>query len=93
MRVPHGKRQIIRGVRHHDQVDVVEHKTVSNQRNPLQQNICPQKIQVYLPVCVAIQDKTPSIPTLGDMVCDLGGDYPGKTGHPKKLSGCSGPQN
>jgi hypothetical protein len=50
---------------------MIGHQAVPKQRNCLKRNVLPQQIQVYLPICIAIQDKAPSIPTLRHMVRNI----------------------
>jgi hypothetical protein len=61
-------------------MNMIGHQAVAHQGNAPQPNILPQQIQVYLPICIAIQNETPSVSTLRYMMRNIDRDHSSENG-------------
>jgi hypothetical protein len=68
--------QTISRARNRDQVDMIGHEAIANQRHSVQRNVLPQQIEVDRTISIGIQHETSPVSTLGQMVWNISGDNP-----------------
>jgi hypothetical protein len=62
-------------------VDMVGHQAIANQRHPMEFNVLEQQIEINHAISIDVQDKSPRIPTLRDMVRYINGNDASQTCH------------
>ena len=76
-----GKRKRRRTLRHDDQVDVVGHEAIADQRESLDLAVGPEEVEVDQAVGIGFEDELAGIAALRDMMGRVGGENTGKTSH------------
>jgi hypothetical protein len=74
MCVLQGQCQALPIVRSNDQMHVIRHQAIAHQPHSMEFDVLAQKIEIHHAVGVAIQDKSPRIPTLGYVVRNIHGN-------------------
>jgi hypothetical protein len=62
-------------------MDMIGHQAVTDQRHSVNFNVFPQRRQVGRTIRIAIQDEAPVVPTLGQVVWYINGNYPSQSSH------------
>ena len=68
-------------MRNHDQMNVIGHQAVADQRCMMFFRVFPQQVQIYSAIDIAVQDKLPRVSTLRHMMSNLKGYYAGESCH------------
>ena len=75
MRMLESRSQRIGFARNHDQVNVIGHEAVADQRKLMQRSIVPEQVKIDQPFGIGSQNELPGISTLGNMVRDIDGTH------------------
>ena len=62
-------------------MQVIRHQAIADQPDSMKFDVLAQKIEIHQAVGIAIQDKSPRIPTLGNVVRNIHGDDSSQTCH------------
>ena len=65
-------------------MDMIGHQAVTHDRHLVKLNVFPQQGQVGRTIRIAIQDEAPVVPTLGQVVWHINGNYPSEASHGKE---------
>jgi hypothetical protein len=65
-------------------MDMIGHQAVTHHRHLVKLNVFPQQGQVGRTIRIAIQDEAPVVPTLGQVVWHINGNYPSQSSHSKE---------
>ncbi len=61
--------------RYHDQVNVIGHETVADQRKLMQRSIVPEQVKIDQPFGIGSQNELPGISALGNVVRHIDGNH------------------
>lgn len=86
MRVLESQSQRICFARNHDQVNVIGHEAVADQRKLMQRSIVPEQVKIDQPFGIGSQNELPGISTLGNVVRYIDGNHTSQTGHAYKIT-------
>src|ERR1700733_11345789 len=68
--------QTISRARNRDQVDMIGHEAIADQRHSVEPNVFPQQIEIDRTISIGIQHESLRVSTLGQMVWNISGDNP-----------------
>ncbi len=86
MRMLESQSQRICFARNRDQVNVIGHEAVADQRKLMQRSIVPEQVRIDQLFGIGSQNELPGISTLGNMVRDIHGNHRSQTGHAYKVT-------
>jgi hypothetical protein len=70
----------------HDEMDMVGHQTVANERQAVQLNALAQKIKVNPAICITIKDEPSRVPSLGHVMRHPDGHDSRQSRHERHLA-------
>jgi hypothetical protein len=76
--------QPVRRAGNYDQMDMIGHQAVTDDRHSVKFDVFSQRRQVGGTVRIAIQDDAPVISTLSQMVWHINGNHPSESSHSKE---------
>ena len=86
MGVLEGQRQRVGSARDDDQMNMIRHETIAQQREMMEVRITPQQIEIHCPVGVVGENELPGIPTLGNVMGYVDNDDTSQASHIRQSS-------
>ena len=65
-------------------MNMVGHQAISDERYSVEVHVLVQELKVNRSIGVAVQDEAPVVPTLGQVVWHINGNYPSESSHSKE---------
>ena len=91
MRLLERLRERLRIVWDRDQVDVIRHQAIAQQREAVKLGVLPQQLKVGDAIGIADENDLSSISSLGDMMRNVDDYDAGQSSHKLKITGERGP--
>ncbi len=86
MRMLESQSQSIAFARNHNQVNMIGHEAIADQRKPMQSSIVSEQVKIDEPFSIRSENELPGIPTLGNVVRNTDGNHSSQTGQASKIT-------
>ena len=86
MGVLEGERQRVGSARDDDQMNMIRHETIAQQREVMEVRITSKQIEIHCPVGIAGENELPGISTLGNVMGYVDNDDASQASHIRQSS-------